>query len=410
MKPACWHAGALLQRRAAGLTQAEGLRLEEHLAHCAACREAASLLSGMRKLHASADAPLSDHARQRVIERALASQSPQSQRAPRRTRVLWPALAVAAVCALASVAVLRRHPLQPAGDRVLAGELVSANGAPVADALPNDRALATEHGASIALAHAVATLRPATRVRWNAAERTLRLEAGSVSVSVDPAPHRSFRVNTELFDVRVLGTVFEVAPDHVSVQRGRVRVEPHDGAAPIVLEAGGRNSFQLQPPRQDAPANEAVAAPPAREPTPPATASAAPKPSTAKAGRPELDLAALIDRARSELAERHVDSARATLREAITQKPKAPQLAEALSLRAECDLVAGDYAGARKAYLDVAQRFSQLPAAESALFAAARIAAEHGDPSTARALFERYLARYPHGSFARDVERRLRAP
>jgi ferric-dicitrate binding protein FerR (iron transport regulator) len=413
MKPACWRAGALLQRRAAGLSAAEGLRLEDHLAHCAACREAASMLSGLRALHASAEASLGDGARQRVIERALASQSRETPRAPRRARVLAPAFALAALCALASLTLLRSHPLQrPARDRVLQGELAGVTGE-----LPSDVPLATEHGARLALAHATATLRPATRVRWNAAQRMLRLETGSVMVNVDPTPHRSFSVSTDRFDVRVLGTMFEVGLDHVSVRRGRVRVEPRDGSAPVILEAGGRTSFQLTQPdvaatAAAAPAHEAPAKP-AKASTPDVAPAAprapAPEPAKpAKASTPDVDLAALLDRARSELAARHVDKARADLHQAIARRPRAPQLAEALSLRAECDLVAGDYAAARKRYLDVARRFSRLPAAESALFAAARIAAEHGDAEAAHALFERYLARYPRGSFAGEVERRLR--
>jgi FecR protein/Putative zinc-finger len=403
MKPACWHAGGLLQRRAAGLSGAEGLRLEEHLAHCPECREAASLLSGLRTLHAITDAPLDEGARRRVIARALASDGPGSQHArahaPARAQRLSWALALSALCALASVAVLRSHPLQRAeplaSERVLSGELRRVDRAPLTTTLPSDTALETDHGARLALAHATVELRPATRVRWNAELRVLRLDAGSVTVSVDPLPHRSVSVATDHFDVRVLGTVFEVDLARVLVQRGRVRVESHDGTAPVILEAGARTSFEL-PSKPAANALDAGIAPP------PSAANHAPS------TRARSDLSALLDRARGELAAHHVAAARRSLHQAIASQPAPAQLAEALSLRAECALVADDYAAARSGYLEVARRFSQLPAAESALFAAGRIAAEHGDRAGARTLFERYAARYPNGSFAREVERRLR--
>ena len=44
----------------------------------------------------------------------------------------------------------------------------------------------------------------------NLVQLRARVDAGEVPVSVDPAPHQSFSVTTEHFDVRVLGTVFEV--------------------------------------------------------------------------------------------------------------------------------------------------------------------------------------------------------
>jgi TolA-binding protein len=83
--------------------------------------------------------------------------------------------------------------------------------------------------------------------------------------------------------------------------------------------------------------------------------------------------------------------------------------AEALSLRAECSIVDGNVAAAVRQYLQVADGFGRLPAAQNALFAAARLEAERGRRDRAAELFARYLARYPHGSLADDAARRLGA-
>jgi TolA-binding protein len=66
----------------------------------------------------------------------------------------------------------------------------------------------------------------------------------------------------------------------------------------------------------------------------------------------------------------------------------------------------GEFAQARAAFVRVADQFAPLPAAETALFEAARIEAEHGQPARARALLQRYLTRYPSGSFVIEARRR----
>jgi hypothetical protein len=71
--------------------------------------------------------------------------------------------------------------------------------------------------------------------------------------------------------------------------------------------------------------------------------------------------------------------------------------------------VSGDAAGARDAYLTVAEHFAALPAGQTALFAAARIEAEHGDKALALRLLARYLQRYPQGHFAKEAAARSKA-
>jgi outer membrane protein assembly factor BamD (BamD/ComL family) len=87
---------------------------------------------------------------------------------------------------------------------------------------------------------------------------------------------------------------------------------------------------------------------------------------------------------------------------------RARDRAEALSLRAECALVAGDLASAAAGYRLVAQRFAAQPAGENALFAAARIDADRLSGARAQTGLMRYLARYPRGRFVKEATTRLR--
>lgn len=401
MKLSCLHGEALLSQRASGLSRAEGLRLEEHLARCEDCRRTASMLSGMRALHQAEEPLLSESQRRRVIAAALqANTGPISSRAPRHVSGawVWPALAAAAALLLVATftfrsqerqsSVARGLPAQPAvpGDRVLSGGVELA-GVAVAGQLPEDAALHARQGARLALAHATLELRPDTSIRWQAKRRSVKLAQGSVRVDVDPAQRRSFEVGTEHFTVHVLGTSFEVHQRSVRVFRGRVQVQPKDGSPAVLLEGGARTLYEL---------------PPAASSTP-----VVPQPTAAEPARPAGDGAALVDLARTQLAEQRVAQARRTLQRALRSLTAPEERAEAMSLQAECSLVAGKYTEARAAYLRVASRFAQLPAAETALFAAARIEAEHGEPARARELLSRYLARYPRGSFAREAQRRL---
>jgi TolA-binding protein len=120
---------------------------------------------------------------------------------------------------------------------------------------------------------------------------------------------------------------------------------------------------------------------------------------------PELEL----EQARERLSLRDISAARRGI-EHVLSEPLADELrAEALSLRAECELLQGKPTAARDAYLDVFRRYPGLAAGENALFAAARSEAEHGSAERAAAYFESYLKRYPGGRFAKEATARLHA-
>jgi TolA-binding protein len=267
-------------------------------------------------------------------------------------------------------------------------------------------AVYTTTGARLALAHAQVELRPQSEASWDALARTLRLQRGSVLIEVDPTQQRSFSVETASFTVHVLGTRFVVTERGVYVERGRVSVQlkasDHEHT-PMILAAGSEQArFELPPiEKVDAATETAASAPPE-----PRTPQPVPRPSATDA---TLDPNVLLEQARAQLAARELTQARRTLGRAAPKLNKATQRAEALSLEAECNLLEGRFSAASDSYLRVAKRYADLPAAETALFAAARIEDEHGQPPRARALLDQYLARYPKGSYVREVEHRLQS-
>jgi hypothetical protein len=346
---------------------------------------------------------LDDGMRERAIANAFGASaqasmfpSPVARPRPLLLGAAALAFAFALIVVLPRLGKTPREATAARPDRVLSGSVeLAGTSRGVGQALARHEALHSVEGATVALAHAQVELRPRTEASWDATTRNLRLEHGSVLVEVDPGPHRSFSVQTAHFNVQVLGTRFVVTERAVYVQRGRVAVETLDRpGAPIILAAGSaQTQFELDAaPASAPPAADGGVAPgdsPERN-----TRPAAPK-TAARGVRTTSDAQALLEEARTQLAAPKLK--RAALR------------AEALTLEADASLLEGRFEVARDTYLRVTKRFPQLPAAETALFAAARIEAEHGDPARARALLMDYLARYPRGSYRREAERRLQA-
>lgn len=433
----CTRAATLLQARAAGLTQASALRLEEHLSQCSECSEQAHLLDGLRALSDASARPLAPEARQRAVFRAFATAERPSH--PVVTESSW--LVPSACGALFAVAIVGLGIVQNSDFatgvdyRVISGELEHTSVAADGGGSQIETSIASRTAGVMVLAHATVEFRPQTRARWNGRARVLRLESGSVVADVDPARHQTFRVDTERFRVLVLGTHFEVSSSNVRVTRGRVRVEAPSGSELALLGPGESYACAQAPcePRVDR-----------HEPTAAIGAGGEPAALAGELGagrarlgsgsgqsesreRAERDLEERVpssssrnrtqqstaiehqlEQARVALGQRDLARARELLTGVLARNLQPRDAAEALSLRAESALIAGDLAGAAAGYRVVAQQFSNLPAGENALFASARIDADRRSGTRAQAGLMRYLARYPNGRFVKEASMRLR--
>ena len=425
---------ALLERRAHGLSSADALRLEEHLQRCPHCVQDSAQLDELRELAERLPQALPQLGRERAIEAALAQShavrsahawgmrsTPAAQLEARGMPgrpALWAGGLALSVAAAVMLGVLRPWSSSPSagssqanastgqaggGDRVLLGA-VEIDGQPSGDgALLTARAtLHARKPATVALAHARVALAAGTTLRWDGAARQVVLDHGSVTADVDPSAHQPFSVQTARFMVRVLGTRFTVDQAGVSVERGKVAVFGPDGGVRIAeLTAGQR--FEVDAPSA---APEAAEAALAVEEAVDGTSG------DADVGGPRSERTSprargLLGQARALLAAGDARSARSTLEDALALSLATRDRAEALSLRAECALVAGDLRGAIAGYLRVNRSYRNLPAGQNALFAAARLQAERGRDAAAVKLLRRYLARHPRGRFVQEARQRL---
>ena len=385
MKPiGCGRARALLTARAAGLSASERGALHTHLQTCGDCREQARLLDEII-LAVGALPSRTPAARERTIERSLRQGLAQTPEPPspfwksRSARALGGVVlggALAATVAFLIVGRSERSPQPP----VAAQPSVLPQVTPLA-AEPRDLSA----GAEVAVAHArVRAVRRAS-ISWNEKAATVKLDSGAIELDVDPALQRGFRVVTDAFVVEVLGTRFLVDASHVEVSRGAVRVLAPDGRVLVARLQMGETWSPLE--------------------AAPATPEAAPEP---RAGRPQpADVAEQLARARRDLANRQVARAEKEASSILAGARDRRQEAEARTLLAECAQARGKIDQAVAAYATVAERFGDLPAGETALFAAGRTLADAGRRVSAAHWLHRYLDRYPSGRFTVEAKERL---
>jgi len=402
---ACMPVGSLLSKRASGLTDAERLRLEEHLQRCASCRSDAHALDTLTALSRSPELPsLTSRARDRAIASALMQANQQPDSLPVAPRTWWPRLAWAGTAVAAAAAVVlsltiggedqaaksSTHDdaaLVVAGDIAADGQQIET-GARVA----LNAEMTSSRGARLILGRAEVEVAPSSTIAWEPSSETLSLRSGSLRASVEPDPSRTFRVSTDAFTVEVVGTEFRVTPDRVEVFDGTVRIVDNRGGVVVAALTEGKE-WQ---------AGVATATKRKKK-----RARKRPRKRTKPAAEPEVDVSELLADARSHLASKSVEGAKGAIQSALDAEPNRRQQAEAYSLIAECALVSGERAKAARLYLQVATKYRGLRAAENALFAAARIEANDGNHAAAKQHLERYLERYPDGRFRDEAERRL---
>jgi len=395
----CGQVGRLSLASAGGhATEAERLELEAHFATCARCAaEHAVVLGATRVLRSAEPGALSAAARERVRRAALAGRA----HAPVTARRLgWP-LAGGAVLAMAAAVAIWigvRKPAEMAvavvaGDVLVAPEFAAAGHEPGGG---GEQAfiVRSERGGEVKLADASAALARATELVWRHDKRVVELREGSLTVDVTHRPGQHFEVHTPLFIVEVVGTRFSVDRDGVRTERGTVRVRMRDGQ--LIGYVDGGQSWKLT-------RTEEV-----EQPAPPAEMPAPPTAPPALTAAPEAadDTAAIrLGRARRALARGNAGEARRIVKPLFALGRDIA--AEARAIHAESYLSEGRYADAIAGYRVVFRDFPHTPQAESALYAVGQLESEHGRPAEARASFEAYRARYPHGRFAKEAADRL---
>jgi hypothetical protein len=370
MRLGCLRTGFLIDARAAGLSEAERLRMEEHIADCPACRRDYQDLIRIADVTGEGARALSSSARERAIGGALERASAGSPALPaRRLRPVFAVAAALAAAAAGAAFYLSRR----AEERPLA---FTPPPVPVAPRVEAARVVSAPVGRTLRYGHARVEPRRDAVLVWEPAEATIHLRDGALDVFVDPAPHKPFRVTTSRFAVDVLGTEFAIDDEQVTVREGAVRVTALDGEILAALRAGESWSVEPEPEPEIAP-----------EPQPePARA-----PAKKRRPAPSAD-----DRDRCQLA-----------REAIASGVEGERWAEEQTVLAECALAAGNRKKAVRLYLAVAGRHPDASVGERALFSAARNQI-HLERGRAVELLRAYLERHPHGMYLADATRLLR--
>lgn len=338
-----------LHRETSSLDEAQRLLLDDHLAACSDCRGDRERLRLVREVGTALPVPPAG-AREysRAIARALLEGSRAETPAPRRWTWLAPACAGVAAAAIALVVVARDE-----------AKL----------AVPEPRIAVHVGPDESQVSKLQVAIADGSTYHWSG-DRELVLDAGKAEIETV----EQLRIITERFEVELANASVVVEPTTVRVRRGSARIVDREQNQLAQIEAGSvwQPEIEMSP---------MVAKRPEKKPK-------------------------LIVQARVELAAGHQQLAEQIAETLLASQPSRRDEAEARMFLAELAQGAGQLDVAIERYDLVATKFADLPAAESALYAAARLEMRRGRADAARTLFDRYLDRYPAGRYADDVRQR----
>jgi hypothetical protein len=369
-----------LHRDAVSLDEAQRLQLDDHLAACTDCRGDRERLRLVREVGTALPVPPAG-AREysRAIARALLEGAPSREPA-RRPRFVWLvplAIGGIAAAAVATAVVMREEPAKqvvkpvppPVVDKPIVDKPI-VDKPVVEDVLAANVHVYVEQATSGRLGSMQVAIAADSELTWSPQQKAIVLDEGRIEIDASS----EVRVVTERFAIELTDANVTVEPTGVNVKRGTVRVTDPSRKLLAQLEAGS----QWQPA----------------------------EPATHKAKLTKTP-PKLADARKQLAAGQHAEAERTTealLARSLTRTDEA----EARMFHADLAQAMGNLAIASSRYEAVATKFSDLPAAESALYAAARIEARQKHDDAARALYDRYLANYPNGRYADDVRRQRR--
>ena len=379
-------------------SEADRLRVEEHLATCESCRREKARWLLMETLREQPSAQLSTAARDRVLSAIIAAPKGRVSELPTRRVSLRLGFAVAAVtCAMAlgiGLWAVKPDLAKVAGKQ----PTVIPAPAPPGDLDPTPtvakEVIVAEKPGELAYGGAQIRYQAGTSFRVLPRLRQVELVKGELDVEVTPGLPGRFRVACPGFSAEVLGTHFIVGPSSVRTLHGKVRVLSADGKEVAMLAAG--QSWQAPGP-VDPPPVGLVAAPAVSTP-------ARPRPRPATRG-PSVDH--LLSEARAVLGAGNPAQARARIEQALDAEPTRRQRAIAELLAADSLLVEGKYTAALAGYRRTLALFDGFPEAETAAYAIAQLLTERGESNEAHLALSRYLDRYPQGRFKQEASRKL---
>lgn len=393
-----------LHRGADTLDEGQRLLLDDHLAACESCRGDRDRMRLLHEVGSSLPVP-SAGAREysRAIARALLEGPVRSSAEERRSRWIAP-IAIAALAVATIVIVAQRGDEQPASpseiavpaprpsppldpirtvptDMVEEGALIHESMTlTTGAAIPIDVPLRARERSRVRLASMHVVIAASSELRWSTVDHVLLLERGALDI--ETVGHDAARIVTSRFEVEIEDAALTVEPTQVRVRRGTARIVDRSRKVVAMLDQG------------------ATWAPVEPILKPAQTATTSPHASTKSA--PEL-----LAHARAQFAMRDYDGAERTAASVLAGVPTRSEQAEARIFLADVAQASGKLEVAVARYEAVAAKFSDLPAAESALYDAARIELRRARPAEARVLLDRYLIRYPSGRYADDAQREL---